>query len=179
MSTIKNCQFPIGNLKEIDIHLYNILQCNNITEMLLKCIEITKQYPPLYTRKWEKEEDMKCESTTNTTANNNTTTNNCRNKSFRALQFNILAEGLSADPKNQPPHDHESNEVSSFGDFITVNNPTVVFDYKNFRRWRLLEEILVSMEYFNQNLNLLVYILDIIQMVWLYFIIPNYFILTQ
>lgn len=128
MSCIKSCPFQLGNLHDTDINLYNILQCHSVGEMLLMCTEITKQYPPLYNREWENK-------ISNLLQKNNT---------FRALQFNILAEGLSADPKRQPPLANESNnyEISSFGDFNAVENPTIVFNFYQFRRWRLLEEIL-------------------------------------
>jgi hypothetical protein len=62
------------------------------------------------------------------------------------MQFNILAEGLSADPKKTPHFSTnaagEAVDESTFGNFDSVENPEVVFDFDNFRCWRIVEEIL-------------------------------------
>ena len=60
------------------------------------------------------------------------------------LQFNTLAEGLSAGPDKEPPFGaknvHE-NEKSVYGGFSAIPTPEVLLDFA-VRRWRILEAIL-------------------------------------
>lgn len=64
---------------------------------------------------------------------------------LRVMQFNMLAEGLSANPAAIPPFaaglSGERAEPSSFGGFDAVPYAEHVFDFAGWRRWRLLEEI--------------------------------------
>jgi endonuclease/exonuclease/phosphatase family metal-dependent hydrolase len=84
-----------------------------------------------------------------------------KNKSFTVLQFNTLAEGLSAGPDTvrpfrsaaaaadgdsasttttmEPPH---SSGKDVYGGFDAVLEPSVVLDFAAARRWRLLEVML-------------------------------------
>lgn len=66
-------------------------------------------------------------------------------RSFTVAQFNTLAEGLSSGPNSEPPFQRtaigrKKKLTNCFGSFIT-DEPEVCLDF-NFRRWRLLEEIL-------------------------------------
>lgn len=58
---------------------------------------------------------------------------------FVAMQFNMLAEGLSASPDIKPPF--QSSKPSSWGGLDSVRSREVCLSWK-LRRWRLLEEIL-------------------------------------
>eukprot|EP00039_Didymoeca_costata_P020778 m.342394 g.342394 ORF g.342394 m.342394 type:complete len:1011 (-) comp21337_c0_seq1:33-3065(-) len=66
------------------------------------------------------------------------TSNNDENV-FSFLQFNILAEGLSASPDVNPPF--KTDQKNCFGGFDYVENPDVCLDFKR-RKWRIVEEIL-------------------------------------
>lgn len=66
-------------------------------------------------------------------------------KSFTALQFNTLAEGLSAGP-NAPrpfPLDAETGDSlkNAYGGFTEIPHPEVVLDFQ-LRRWRIMEVLL-------------------------------------
>ena len=67
--------------------------------------------------------------------------------SFTVLQFNALAEGLSAGPDVTRPFAvdpvYGQSEKGTFGGFTNVANPEIVLDFK-LRRWRILEVILGS-----------------------------------
>lgn len=84
-------------------------------------------WPPLYTRKWHCIRERQSPNL------------------MRVMQFNLLAEGLSAHPSNIPPFPTcpEGNPISpsECGGFdITADSPTI-FDFERYRKWRLLEEI--------------------------------------
>jgi hypothetical protein len=96
-----------------------------------KLEEISRIYslPALYPRKWISfTPKVNCDST------------------FRVMQFNILAEGLSAHPQAVPPFNSSNGypdpEPSSCGDFDLDENASVIFNFEGCRRWRVLEEIL-------------------------------------
>jgi mRNA deadenylase 3'-5' endonuclease subunit Ccr4 len=67
-------------------------------------------------------------------------------ETFRVMQFNILAEGLSAHPQTVPPFpssNGEDLEPSNCGDFdADPGEALVIFDFEGCRRWRIIEEIL-------------------------------------
>jgi endonuclease/exonuclease/phosphatase family metal-dependent hydrolase len=72
--------------------------------------------------------------------------------SFSVMQFNMLAEGLSAGPTAQIPflqnnnpgnQEYSQSEKQSYGGFTDIPQPNVSMDF-NLRRWRLLEVILGS-----------------------------------
>jgi endonuclease/exonuclease/phosphatase family metal-dependent hydrolase len=70
--------------------------------------------------------------------------------SFSVLQFNMLAEGLSAGPtaqvpfqNNNPDNQYSHSEKQSYGGFTDIPEPKISMDF-NLRRWRLLEVILGS-----------------------------------
>jgi endonuclease/exonuclease/phosphatase family metal-dependent hydrolase len=84
-----------------------------------------------------------------------------KNKSFTVMQFNTLAEGLSAGPDTVRPFrsassaaDGDSTSTTTapkpprgggkdvYGGFDAVLEPSVVLDFAAARRWRLLEVIL-------------------------------------
>ncbi|EKX40421.1 hypothetical protein GUITHDRAFT_113450 [Guillardia theta CCMP2712] len=65
-----------------------------------------------------------------------------QDKEFLAMQFNMLAEGLSSGPSDQTPYPGKEN--GSWGGFSAVQNPDVVLNWE-YRRWRLLEVILTSL----------------------------------
>lgn len=96
----------------------------------------------LYPRFWEETSDYQA----STSIRVNTTYH------FTAMQFNTLAEGLSAGPHVQTPFDTTSLESSTskkngidkpvfYGGFDKVPYPEIIFDF-SLRRWRLLEVIL-------------------------------------
>lgn len=89
---------------------------------------ISAQYPSLYTREWQKIKGTPCPNR------------------IRVMQFNMLAEGLSAHPAKTPHFDTapegESVTPSDCGGFDTGPDASTVFDFEGFRRWRLLEEII-------------------------------------
>lgn len=58
---------------------------------------------------------------------------------FSVMQFNVLAEGLCADPHVTPPF--QNNLPSAFGCFNEVPNPREVLAFSN-RKWRIVEEVL-------------------------------------
>lgn len=64
--------------------------------------------------------------------------------SFTVMQFNALAEGLSAGPDAprpfilEPDNAYGQSEKNSFGGFTNVKDPQVALDFA-LRRWRLLE----------------------------------------
>lgn len=62
--------------------------------------------------------------------------------SLVVLQFNVLAEGLSAPPAAPPPFPGEGAKESSYGGFTNCPEPDKHFDFSA-RRWRLLNEILL------------------------------------
>lgn len=66
---------------------------------------------------------------------------------FRVMQFNILAEGLSAHPENTPPFledvDGSPIKPSDCGGFDhDQSTGELVFNFHQYRKWRVLEEIL-------------------------------------
>jgi len=65
--------------------------------------------------------------------------------SFSALQFNTLAEGLSAGPDVSPPfpidQQIEGEKNIGYGGFSELTHPEICLDF-SLRRWRLLEVIL-------------------------------------
>lgn len=65
---------------------------------------------------------------------------------LRVMQFNLLAQGLSAPPGGPTPYATDLKgrpyTESAFGGFSAVPHPEHVFDFDAWRRWRLLEEIL-------------------------------------
>ena len=87
------------------------------------------QGPPLYTRHWRSLASPRDGQT------------------FRVMQFNILAEGLSASPNGSPPFNEDMEgepiSTSAYGgfDYDEVNGG-LALDYHGYRKWRLLEEIL-------------------------------------
>lgn len=62
--------------------------------------------------------------------------------SLVVLQFNVLAEGLSAPPSAVPPFAGDGVKESSYGGFTNCPDPDKHFEFKA-RRWRLLNEILL------------------------------------
>jgi hypothetical protein len=94
--------------------------------------------PPLYTRHWLTHSHT-----------------HSRTHSFRVMQFNLLAEGLSAHPDAPPPfqQDTRGNPItaSTCGGFDHDHDPDnsslshslLIFDFHDYRKWRLLEEILL------------------------------------
>ena len=64
---------------------------------------------------------------------------------LKVLQFNTLAEGLSAGPIAAPfekSKDYKENAIkSTYGGFTDIPNPEIVLDF-NLRRWRLMEILL-------------------------------------
>ena len=97
-----------------------------------KIDDVVKSFPSLYSRQW--------------LSNSVSTSLGDYKRSFRVMQFNVLAEGLSADPGRQPPFETTLQGTtispSDFGGFDTTEESLIVFDYHNFRKWRLLQEIL-------------------------------------
>jgi hypothetical protein len=95
--------------------------------------------PPLYSRHWLNYSTPAAASTVEYPFNTPT---------FRVMQFNLLAEGLSAHPNNTPPflQDTQGSPIkpSSCGGFECDNSPSreLVFHFHEYRKWRLLEEIL-------------------------------------
>lgn len=73
---------------------------------------------------------------------------------FSVLQFNALAEGLSAGPSVQTPFtpdstfDKNKTKNNSFGGFTEVQSPEVSLDF-SLRRWRLLEVMLEQGAFFD------------------------------
>lgn len=66
-------------------------------------------------------------------------------KIFRIMQFNLLAEGLSAPPENESiPFPDLKRKEGDYGGFDIDEDCHLVFDFK-IRQWRLLEEILRSL----------------------------------
>ncbi|GMH71407.1 hypothetical protein TrLO_g3882 [Triparma laevis f. longispina] len=65
-------------------------------------------------------------------------------KKIRVMQFNILAEGLSADPERKPPFEDEragkKADSSTWGNFDSIEEPKVVLNFAT-RKVRILEEI--------------------------------------
>jgi hypothetical protein len=62
------------------------------------------------------------------------------------MQFNMLAEGLSAPTDCKPPFSTQTDgttpvSASSYGGFSDVELPDICFDFEEVRRWRLLEEV--------------------------------------
>jgi mRNA deadenylase 3'-5' endonuclease subunit Ccr4 len=68
-------------------------------------------------------------------------------RSFTAMQFNTLAEGLSSGPTSKTPfpcdYTNKDDEKNCFGGFTEIKHPEIALDF-NLRRWRLLEVILGS-----------------------------------
>lgn len=61
------------------------------------------------------------------------------NDTFKVMQFNLLAEGLSASPDVEPPFPFRS--VPDWGGFDHLTDREQILDWR-LRRWRLIEEIL-------------------------------------
>lgn len=103
------------------------------SELMMLCHQSRKQNSQLFSRKW---------TNLSSYQEGPELTN-----SFRVMQFNALAEGLSADPDNTPYFSKtptgDDISLSTFGNFDEVENPKLVFDYHGFRCWGLLEEILL------------------------------------
>ena len=91
--------------------------------------EVARSLPPLAPRQWEQE-------------------NTINASTIRFMQFNLLAEGLSASPNTAPPYESSIDgtlaKASAFGGFDAVEDPEVCFDFNGVRRWRLLEEVATS-----------------------------------
>jgi mRNA deadenylase 3'-5' endonuclease subunit Ccr4 len=94
----------------------------------------------IYPRFWEETSDCHSRSGGNSTYQ------------FTAMQFNTLAEGLSAGPHVRTPFNVTSlnssiakkngvNKPQFYGGFDKVPHPEVVLDF-SFRRWRLIEIVL-------------------------------------
>jgi endonuclease/exonuclease/phosphatase family metal-dependent hydrolase len=74
--------------------------------------------------------------------------------SFTVMQFNTLAEGLSAGPDTvrafPPPDDADTTAtkrknnrgMDAYGGFDAIPEPSIVLDFAAYRRWRLLEVML-------------------------------------
>ena len=94
--------------------------------------------PPLYSRHWLTFSSIKDPQLCAT-----------ERTSFRAMQFNILAEGLSAHPDNTPPFQEDTRgepiKASTCGgfDYDPSSSGEKVFDFHGYRKWRLIEEILL------------------------------------
>jgi endonuclease/exonuclease/phosphatase family metal-dependent hydrolase len=87
----------------------------------------------LYVRQWESHRHelplFSTEKTTTTTI------------SFTALQFNILAEGLSSCPGKRPfqtEKGSDQRDVAGYGGFTSIPHPSATLDFE-LRRWRLVE----------------------------------------
>lgn len=105
------------------------LGSNVSLEMLqAKVSQVAEALPPLLPRAWEESKDDKYTAAT-----------------VRFMQFNLLAEGLSAAPDATRPFEDalDGSEVkgSAFGGFDAVEEPERCFDFNEVRRWRLLEEV--------------------------------------
>jgi mRNA deadenylase 3'-5' endonuclease subunit Ccr4 len=94
-----------------------------------KLNHVCKEYPPLYDRHWM----TYCGPSDSA-------------KTFTVMQFNLLAEGLSSHPSNTPIFDDGLNgspiDQSDCGGFDTDETAAILFDFENYRKWRLVEEIL-------------------------------------
>lgn len=95
--------------------------------IISKLKHITSEFQPLYPRKWTLVAAPKSPH------------------NFRVMQFNILAEGLSAHPSTTPPFSisPDGNEIcpSECGGFDTTSDASTTFNFENYRKWRILEEI--------------------------------------
>jgi hypothetical protein len=119
MSTLSSfLRFPVKNSVELLEPFDNIL---------VKLRAVTAEFPPLYTRQWS------------------TITSSQSLYKIRVMQFNMLAEGLSAHPSTVPPFSSspggEEISLSECGGFDTTHDATTTFNFDGYRKWRLLEEI--------------------------------------
>lgn len=101
----------------------------------IKAVVKDHQAPPLYSRPWQQYSSSVGNSSSNAFH-------------FRVMQFNILAEGLSALPDVKPPFEDNIDgspiKPSSCGGFDGGDSEeaNVIFNFHGFRKWRLVEEIL-------------------------------------
>ncbi|GMH96740.1 hypothetical protein TrVE_jg14038 [Triparma verrucosa] len=88
-----------------------------------------KDYP-LYSRSWKE----LCPTVVNEAS-----------RRIRVMQFNLLAEGLSADPEIKAPFEDgrfgKKSDKSTWGGFDSIQEPGVVLNFST-RKYRILEEIL-------------------------------------
>lgn len=94
----------------------------------VKTIQNRTKPSELYTRTWE-------------SLNRSTFQHGDKTNSFTAMQFNLLAEGLSAGPSVPTPFPSGIPEGNNYGGFSKVSNPEISLDF-SLRKWRLLEVIL-------------------------------------
>jgi hypothetical protein len=92
------------------------------------------QLPELYSRHFDPPLPHPKRSSPSSLASSNT---------FRVMQFNLLAEGLSSSPelKSPLPFPELKEKDGDYGGFDLDENRHLIFDFK-IRQWRLMEEIL-------------------------------------
>lgn len=100
-------------------------------QLIFQGIQLKYHLPSLYSRSFE-----------SFYSNNSSTTPLFKENSFRIMQFNLLAEGLSCPPGAMPPFPESQEKDGNYGGFDTNEYKDIIFDYSNCRKWRLLEEIL-------------------------------------
>ena len=95
----------------------------------------------LYARRWV------CHGDDSKMPINGSSKSTSNNKTFSVLQFNLLAEGLSAGPDAKrpfqldPKNEHNQQEKFLFGGFTDVPFPNETLTFAH-RRWRLVEVLL-------------------------------------
>lgn len=95
----------------------------------------------LYTRRWVPSPAMEANDSVTSESIGTSATH-----SFSVMQFNALAEGLSSGASSPLPFgqskEHKRDDKAVFGGFTAVPRPEICLDYKNRRRWRILETII-------------------------------------
>ena len=133
----------IMSIRNASPHSLAAMLINSPSEIPARIASIVASYeaPPLYSRHWMNFAAPDTSKDTNTCTSDSS--------GFRVMQFNILAEGLSAHPDNTPPFVEDCYgspiSASTCGGFDY--NPSsalgeLVFNFHDYRKWRLLEEIL-------------------------------------
>ena len=100
---------------------------------------VSKAMGPLYPRSWSNAEEAMSSSSSSPSSAAASSSSTCASAPLVFMQFNLLAEGLSADPSVTPPF--PASKESGFGGFDSVEEPSDVMNFKDVRRWRLLEVI--------------------------------------
>jgi hypothetical protein len=143
-SPFKHVRLPSGVDKSMSADV-------SLESMITKVNSVASKLPPLIPREWvgiNGGRQQGKEETGASLKSVNSGDDSDSASTFRVMQFNMLAEGLSAPTDCKPPFSTQTDgttpvSASSYGGFSDVELPDICFDFEEVRRWRLLEEVYV------------------------------------
>jgi hypothetical protein len=144
-SPFKHVRLPSGVDKSMSADV-------SLESMITKVNSVASKLPPLIPREWVGINGGRQQGKEETGASLKSVnggdgdSDSDSASTFRVMQFNMLAEGLSAPTDCKPPFSTQTDgttpvSASSYGGFSDVELPDICFDFEEVRRWRLLEEV--------------------------------------